>query len=206
LVGLKTRQNDEYIIIQSDIYNMTKIYKLKIKLLDNTRPPIWRKLLILSTSTFWDLHVLIRDSFGWSSDKLHMFRIRLKTEYEKKTYKHIPTIKSWINENDNDDTPNLSWNCKIKKYFESGKHDITYDHDVFHGLEHRIIIEKILPRAGEAKQNSKCIAGQGTITKYLSDESDSLSEPVNTKFYIKNVVLTNPADELLIHKEKLTNH
>lgn len=51
---------------------MKNIVQVKIILVDS-KPLIWHRLYILSTLTFWDLHVVIRDSFGWTNDHLHMF-------------------------------------------------------------------------------------------------------------------------------------
>ncbi len=35
--------------------------------------PIWRRLRIDDLATFWDLHVAIQDSFGWSHRHRHLF-------------------------------------------------------------------------------------------------------------------------------------
>ena len=40
-----------------------KALQLKVELLD-IRPPIWRRIEIPATYTFWDLHVAIQDAMG----------------------------------------------------------------------------------------------------------------------------------------------
>ena len=54
------------------VVDMAKIYQLKVTL-EESETPVWRRLLVISTSTFWDLHIFIRDSFDWSDDHLNMF-------------------------------------------------------------------------------------------------------------------------------------
>ena len=55
-----------------------QIYQFKITLKE-THPPVWRRIQVPSTYTFWDLHVAIQDAMGWFDCHLHEFRIRTKT-------------------------------------------------------------------------------------------------------------------------------
>ena len=54
------------------------IYQFKITLKE-THPPVWRRIQVPSTYTFWDLHVAIQDAMGWFDCHLHEFRIKAKT-------------------------------------------------------------------------------------------------------------------------------
>ncbi len=38
-------------------------------------PPIWRRIQVPRTATFWDLHVAIQDSMGWVGGHLHEFQV-----------------------------------------------------------------------------------------------------------------------------------
>lgn len=38
-----------------------------------SRPPIWRRVLVRPDSTFWELHSIIQDLFGWEDCHLHNF-------------------------------------------------------------------------------------------------------------------------------------
>lgn len=49
-------------------------YVLKI-VIENTHPPVWRRVLIPERITFEELHRVIQIIFGWSDDHLHEFRI-----------------------------------------------------------------------------------------------------------------------------------
>ena len=57
------------------IKNIHEVYQFKISL-NNTKPLIWRRIIVPSTYSFWDLHVAIQDSMGWYDYHLHMFEIK----------------------------------------------------------------------------------------------------------------------------------
>ncbi len=48
-------------------------FQIRIELL-GVEPPIWRRIQIAQTATFWDLHVAIQDAMGWQDSHLHAFR------------------------------------------------------------------------------------------------------------------------------------
>jgi len=48
------------------------VLQLKIEHL-GVEPPVWRRILLPSDSSFWDLHVAIQDAMGWHDRHLHAF-------------------------------------------------------------------------------------------------------------------------------------
>ena len=44
-------------------------------ILNGTSPLVWRRILVPSTYSFWDLHVAIQDAMGWSDCHLHEFSV-----------------------------------------------------------------------------------------------------------------------------------
>ena len=52
---------------------LMEILQLRIALAA-TDPPIWRRIQIPATYTFWELHVAIQDAMGWTDSHLHVFR------------------------------------------------------------------------------------------------------------------------------------
>jgi len=48
------------------------IYQLKVQL-KHTRPPVWRRLLVLGEMTFAELHRVLQAAFGWMDQHLHTF-------------------------------------------------------------------------------------------------------------------------------------
>jgi hypothetical protein len=52
----------------------TRVLQFKIELL-GVDPPIWRRIQVPETYSFWDLHVAIQDAMGWRDYHLHAFRV-----------------------------------------------------------------------------------------------------------------------------------
>ena len=117
-----------------------QVYQLKITL-KGTKPPIWRRIQVPESYTFWDLHVAIQDAMGWEDYHLHEFVFTLP----------IMNIKVRIGipmEDDFDETILPDWDQKIADYFSSETPKAEYTYDFGDGWQHDIILEKILPRKG----------------------------------------------------------
>ena len=50
------------------------IYQIKVTL-DDSKPPIWRKLLVADTFTLGQLHNILQIAMGWENYHLHMFMV-----------------------------------------------------------------------------------------------------------------------------------
>ena len=48
------------------------IYQLKVTL-EESKPPIWRRLLVCSDVTLATLHGILQAAFGWTESHLHQF-------------------------------------------------------------------------------------------------------------------------------------
>lgn len=64
----------------------SKVYQLKISLCD-TKPAVWRKILVPESYTFYDLHVAIQNAMGWTDSHRHCFE---KREEGKKDIVDLP--------------------------------------------------------------------------------------------------------------------
>jgi len=53
-------------------YNQVYQFKITLK---GIKPPIWRRIQVPETYTFWDLHVAIQDAMGWIDYHLHEFEL-----------------------------------------------------------------------------------------------------------------------------------
>jgi len=51
-----------------------QVYQFKITL-KGTKPPIWRRIQVPATYSFYDLHVAIQDAMGWMDSHLHEFTV-----------------------------------------------------------------------------------------------------------------------------------
>ncbi len=50
------------------------VLQFRIELL-GVEPPIWRRIQVPESYSFWDLHVAIQDAMGWRDYHLHAFRV-----------------------------------------------------------------------------------------------------------------------------------
>ena len=117
--------------------NFSQVYQFKIALRDS-KPPVWRRVQVPETYTFWDLHVAIQDSMGWSDYHLHEFEILHPTSKRK--------VRMGFPDEDfgRDILPN--WKQKISDYFSLENKKSDYLYDFGDNWEHAIELEKILPR------------------------------------------------------------
>lgn len=116
-----------------------KVYQFKITL-KGIRPPIWRRIQVPETYTFWDLHVAIQDAMGWDDYHLHEFEVT------------SPSTGSTVNIG----TPHEEYGekvlredkQKIKDYFTANNRSAEYMYDFGDSWVHTVRLEKILPREG----------------------------------------------------------
>ncbi|HSW77762.1 MAG TPA: plasmid pRiA4b ORF-3 family protein [Candidatus Chromulinivoraceae bacterium] len=59
-----------------------ELLQLKISLRDS-RPPIWRRIHVRADCSFWDLHSIIQDLFGWEDCHLHGFATASKINEDR---------------------------------------------------------------------------------------------------------------------------
>lgn len=114
-----------------------QVYQFKVTL-EGIRPPIWRRIQVPETYTFWDFHVAIQDVMGWLDYHLHEFEILNPTNGLKVTI-GLP----------DDDIPKrnlLDWAQKIANYFSLENPSADYIYDFGDYWIHRLKLEKILLR------------------------------------------------------------
>lgn len=114
-----------------------QVYQFKVTL-DGIRPPIWRRIQVLETYTFWDLHVAIQDAMGWLDYHLHEFVILNPANGLKVTI-GLP----------DDEFPKRNlrdWAQKIANYFSLENPSADYIYDFGDYWQNKIQLEKILLR------------------------------------------------------------
>ncbi|MGB9694306.1 MAG: plasmid pRiA4b ORF-3 family protein [Fervidobacterium sp.] len=129
-----------------------RVYQFKITL-QGSNPPIWRRIQVPETYTFWDLHIAIQDAMGWLDCHLHMFEIvdpstGMKCEIgipEKEYDEYGETLPGWKQ--------------KIADYFSMENLKANYVYDFGDNWEHNIQLEKILPRE-KGVNYPRCIKGK----------------------------------------------
>lgn len=129
-----------------------QVYQFKITL-KGTKPPVWRRIQVPGTYTFWDLHVAIQDAMGWEDYHLHEFELvnpftGIKTaigmpDEELGFYKKILA----------------GWNQKIADWFSLENRSGNYTYDFGDSWGHIVKLEKILPRNKNVRYPT-CIDGE----------------------------------------------
>ena len=130
-----------------------EVYQFKITL-TSSDPSIWRRILVPSNYSFWDLHVAIQDSMGWLDYHFHSFSIKDPITNSKVEI-GIPD-----KEYDSFDRKILAdYKVKISDYFNENNRTAMYEYDFGDSWMHTIKFEKIV-KATVAEKYPKCIDGQ----------------------------------------------
>lgn len=118
-----------------------KIYQFKITL-KNSKPPIWRRIVIPSNATFYELHIAIQDSFDWADYHLHQFLIgRI---YDPNAIRvMLPAPEDLFD--DQDFVTKDESKTKLSELIKEVGQKINYEYDFGDSWEHLIELEKILP-------------------------------------------------------------
>jgi len=126
------------------------VYQFKITL-KGTKPPIWRRIQVPETYSFWDLHVAIQDAMGWLDYHLHQFVI----------VNPATGMMVEIGIPDNEFGANIlpDWKQKIASYFSMENPSADYIYDFGDGWEHKIKLEKILSWDANTKY-PVCVTGK----------------------------------------------
>jgi len=125
---------------------LRSLYQVKISLVDS-KPPIWRRLLVHGNIRLNIFHTAIQYSMGWQNYHLHQF------EKDRIIY-GLP-----------DDGGNFGFDVKDESKFrlsdvlEKEKDTLTYDYDFGDNWRHKITLEKILPFEASSEL-VKCIKGK----------------------------------------------
>ncbi|MDO9712524.1 plasmid pRiA4b ORF-3 family protein [Paracraurococcus lichenis] len=119
-----------------------KVVSLKVTLRD-TKPPIWRRLLVPGATTLGDLHRAIQAAMGWDDCHLHTFDI------EGRQYGDRRTVDDVADEN----------RVTLNGLTTSGVTRFAYTYDFGDNWQHAIVIEKS-PPAVEALSRPVCTAGK----------------------------------------------
>ncbi len=121
------------------------VYQLKVTLLD-TKPPIWRRVLVDGGTRLDHLHEVIQAAFGWWNYHLHEFEVG-RTRYG------IPDP-----DEDWGELPQDERRTRIDTIADKGS-SFRYTYDFGDGWDHGITVEKVLP-ADSTLAAPACIDGR----------------------------------------------
>jgi len=122
---------------------VTKLYQLKITLIDS-KPPIWRRVLVRSDIGLPRFHHVLLATMGWAGGHLHAFRVGYETYGDPGD--ELDDMKSEVR-------------VKLDKLLHKEKDSLVYEYDFGDGWEHKVLLEKILP-FDETVKTPICIKGK----------------------------------------------
>lgn len=142
--------NPILVIIENGTINMTKkpnqIYQIKVTL-DDTHPPIWRRILVPGNSSLLQLHDILQIVMGWEDYHLHMYTIEglIYGDPADDEYGDLGTI----NEAD----------YKLSQVIYREGQRFKYEYDFGDSWDHTLLVEKILPPV-EGTRYPLCLKGK----------------------------------------------
>jgi Plasmid pRiA4b ORF-3-like protein len=120
------------------------VYQMKVTL-KGTKPPIWRRLQVVSTTTLAQLHRVIQGVMGWEGYHLYQFVVG-GLEYSD---------PKMLEEMEGEDAGRVSLATLVR----GEKDKFLYEYDFGDSWEHELLIEKILP-LDKAKYYPTCLTGK----------------------------------------------
>jgi hypothetical protein len=120
--------------------------------LEETEPPIWRRIEIPATYDFWGLHVAIQDAMGWLDSHLHEFAVPdPSTGY---------VVRVGIPDDEFPDEHPMSpgWAVQVAPYFREPGVTARYVYDFGDDWVHRLAFEGRAPRA-PGTEYPRCAGG-----------------------------------------------
>jgi hypothetical protein len=120
------------------------IYQLKVTLKD-TRPPIWRRVLVTGDTKLGKLHRMLQVVMGWEDSHLHQFKVG-GTNYGVPD-REFPELAI-----------RRESSVKLSQIAPGEKARFSYEYDFGDSWEHEIAVERILPPVPDVLLPA-CIAG-----------------------------------------------
>lgn len=111
-------------------------FKVEIK---NSKPLIWRRIIVPMYFNFHDLHLAIQSLFNWANYHLYAFEICDKHGFTKNSIVDVDAFEGEILDDDLDSNKE-----KISNYFKKIGDKINYIYDFGDNWMHKITLEKII--------------------------------------------------------------
>jgi len=126
------------------------IYQLKISI-KGAKPPIWRRVLVESDYTFYDLHNIIQHIFNWQDYHMYEFYGNFGNYCSGELIEEDYGYNNLRNYPSDDITLDME--------FKNEKDKIKYTYDFGDDWNHEIVVEKILV-FDDKERYPKCTAGR----------------------------------------------
>ncbi len=124
---------------------------LKITLRD-TKPPVWRRVVVPMEYTFWHLHTVIQVAMGWDNDHLWQF-------WDDKRGGQSVMIGPKM-DGDFDDQLDADL-VPLSEYLHTEGQKFLYTYDMGDNWEHQLLVEAVGDVPADARHYPVCLAGEG---------------------------------------------
>jgi hypothetical protein len=131
-------------ISPADRSAVPQLYQLKVTLMDS-KPPIWRRLLVRGDTTLARLHRVIQEAMGWYDGHLHTFEVR-GAEYSKANPEWMSPMK------DERKATLAGLRLTVRSKF-------LYTYDMGDGWEHQLVVEAVTDAETKRPRWARCLAG-----------------------------------------------
>ncbi len=128
-----------------------EVFQLRISLVGIT-PPIWRRIQVPTSYSFWDLHVAIQDAMGWLDYHLHEFIV---ADLRSRGLLHIG-IPDEESVGERRILP--GWMVPVEEHLRAGFPVAVYAYDFGDGWRHVVQLEALLP-ACKKQTYPLCLSG-----------------------------------------------
>lgn len=136
---------------------MASLLQLKIAL-RYVKPPIWRRVEVPDTLTFWELHFVLQILFDWQNS--HLFEFRQGRGSINDFLAGSPPVLL----GDADNMPEWQLDPRqvtLDEILRKPKDKVTYVYDFGDYWEHDLVVEKVQPLAeGHPTPAVRCLAGK----------------------------------------------
>lgn len=124
----------------------TQIYQIKVTL-DDTHPPIWRRIQAPGNTTLLKLHDILQIVMGWEDYHLHMYTIEglIYGDSADDEYGDLGTVNEA--------------NYKLRQVIYREGQRFSYEYDFGDSWDHTLLVEKILPPQ-EGVRYPLCLKGK----------------------------------------------
>lgn len=141
-----------------------KVLSFKVTLNDS-KPKVWRRIIVPADYTFFELHLAIQDAMGWTDSHLHHFmsdtrsqpKSKRKGERGEVIYINFPNpeIDDWDVSGESIDERFE----KIADWFPKRVKQCTYEYDFGDSWSHTVLFERELGRE-KGQKYPQCTAGK----------------------------------------------
>ncbi|SDY39516.1 plasmid pRiA4b ORF-3 family protein [Hymenobacter psychrophilus] len=143
---------------------MANLLQLKASL-RYTRPPVWRRVALPDTLTFWELHFVLQLLFDW--ENYHLWEFRQERGRGDRGTESVPEFVAMpLAGSDDDSDPEESKHdprkAPLSTILATPGDTVTYTYDFGDYWQHDIVVEQLTPLLPEAArlESVRCLAGK----------------------------------------------